>query len=360
MVAVAVLVVTCPCALSLATPAAMLSAAGALARRGLLVRNLSAMEALSEVDMVVFDKTGTLTRDALAVHSITTRAGVPEAVALAAAAALAKHSLHPVSKALVLAARERDCSDVQAREVAETSGQGLSGWLALPDHSGMSARGEFKLGSAEFCKVEATPSSGSQVHLADEAGWAASFCLQEDVRADAAQTVQLLKAAGLQVYLLSGDASEAAKRVGEQLGIDSSKGQCTPQNKLDLLVQYQREGHKVAVVGDGLNDGPVLAGAHVSFAFGQAVPLAQAQADFLVMGSRLLDVVWAVHMSRLTLRVVRQNLWWAAIYNLICVPLAVVGWLPAWLAGLGMAGSSLLVVLNALRLARVEPMQESV
>jgi Cu2+-exporting ATPase len=360
MVAVAVLVVTCPCALSLATPAAMLSAAGALARRGLLVRNLSALEALSEVDMVVFDKTGTLTRDALSVHSITTRASVSESMALAAAAALARHSLHPVSKALVLAAREADSAVVQAREVEETSGQGLSGWLVLPDRSGMTARGVFKLGSADFCAVEVEPSPGSQVHLADEAGWVASFGLQEDVRADAEQTVQLLKAAGLQVHLLSGDASAAAKRVGDQLGIDLSKGQCTPQDKLDLLVQYQREGHKVAVVGDGLNDGPVLAGAHVSFAFGQAVPLAQAQADFLVMGSRLVDVVWAVRMSRLTLRVVRQNLWWAAIYNLICVPLAVVGWLPAWLAGLGMAGSSLLVVLNALRLARVEPMQESV
>jgi Cu2+-exporting ATPase len=338
----------------------MLSAAGALARRGLLVRNLSALEALSEVDMVVFDKTGTLTRDALTVHSIATRAGVSEAMALAIAAALAKHSLHPVSKALVLAARELDSTAVQAREVSETSGQGLLGWLVLPDHSGLSAQGEFKLGSAQFCALEVAPSPASQVHLADEAGWVASFGLQEDVRADAAQTVQLLKAAGLRVYLLSGDAPEAAKRVGERLGIDSYRGQCTPQDKLDLLVQYQREGHKVAVVGDGLNDGPVLAGAHVSFAFGQAVPLAQAQADFLVMGSRLVDVVWAMQMSRLTLRVVRQNLWWAAIYNLVCVPLAVVGLLPAWLAGLGMAGSSLLVVLNALRLARVEPLQESV
>jgi Cu2+-exporting ATPase len=154
------------------------------------------------------------------------------------------------------------------------------------------------------------------------------------------------------VYLLSGDASDAAYRVAEKVGITDVKGHCEPKDKLDFLRQSQVQGHKVAFVGDGLNDGPVLAGAHVSFAFGQAVPLAQAQADFLVSGSRLTNVVDALLLSRRTLAIVRQNLSWAAIYNAVCVPLAVFGLLPAWLAGFGMASSSLLVVLNALRLSR--------
>lgn len=190
-----------------------------------------------------------------------------------------------------------------------------------------------------------------QVHLSDDQGWLASFELQEDIRADAAATVATLQHDGVSVYLLSGDASDAANRVADKVGITAVKGHCSPQDKLDFLRESQLAGHKVAVVGDGLNDGPVLAGAHASFAFGQAVPLAQARADFLVASSRLTSVVDALRLSRRTLAVVRQNLWWAAIYNAVCVPLAIMGQLPAWLAGLGMASSSLLVVLNALRLS---------
>jgi len=144
------------------------------------------------------------------------------------------------------------------------------------------------------------------------------------------------------------------------VGIEAFQGQCSPQDKLDFLRQAQLDNHKVAVVGDGLNDGPILAGAHASFAFGQAVPLAQAQADFLVSGSRLADVDVAINLARRTLTVVRQNLWWAAAYNAICVPLAVAGMLPAWLAGIGMASSSLLVVANALRLSRLRPINKEI
>jgi Cu2+-exporting ATPase len=179
----------------------------------------------------------------------------------------------------------------------------------------------------------------------------ATFELHEDVRSDALETVNSLQREGIAVYLLSGDSLEAAKRVVDRVGITEFRGGCTPQDKLDFLRNSQQLGHKVAVVGDGLNDGPILAAAHVSFAFGQAVPLAQAQADFVVLGDQLSAVANTLLMARRTLRIVRQNLWWAAIYNAVCVPLAVVGWLPAWLAGLGMGLSSLLVVLNALRLS---------
>jgi Cu2+-exporting ATPase len=348
MVAVSVLVVTCPCALSLATPAAMLSAAGVLAKRGVLVRRLEAFETLATVDIVMFDKTGTLTRDAMVIKQIHARDGIAPRQALAMAAALAQYSLHPVSKAVSLAWGESQ--QWRASEVIETAGQGIRGLLV---EEGSAGTGHwFQLGSIKFCGLPAMQTDALQVHLSDENGWLTSFELQEDIRQDAAETVSALQREGIQVHLLSGDATESAHRVAEQVGILHARGQCSPQEKLEFLRKSQDEGHKVAVVGDGLNDGPVLAGAHVSFAFGQAVPLAQAQADFLVSSSRLMHVVDTLLLSRRTLAVVRQNLWWAAIYNAVCVPLAVLGFLPAWLAGLGMASSSLFVVLNALRLSQ--------
>ena len=350
MVAVSVLIVTCPCALSLATPAAMLSAAGALAKRGVLVRRLNAFESLADVDTVLFDKTGTLTRDAMVVNQIRVRQGTTQQQALALAAMLAQHSLHPLSRALVSAARLEDASTHwRVAQVTEQAGQGVRAEVSSASGSEPAIR--LRLGSASFCGITPVNASALQVHLSDDAGWLASFEFQEDIRQDAQETVAALQRAGISVYLLSGDASDAAHRVAEKVGISEVRGNCSPQDKLDFLREFQDQGHRVAVVGDGLNDGPVLAGAHVSFAFGQAVPLAQAQADFLVSGGRLTNVVEALTLSRRTLTIVRQNLSWAAIYNAVCVPLAVFGLLPAWLAGLGMASSSLLVVVNALRLS---------
>ena len=348
MVAVAVLVVTCPCALSLATPAAMLAAAGTLARRGVLVRRLEAFEALATIDTVVFDKTGTLTRDAMVLGDIQTRSGVAPDHALAMAAALASHSLHPVSRALVLAAGGRATpAGWQAEDVRERAGAGVSGRVG----SDTPVRVDLRLGSVDFCGIAAAQAESLQTCLSDAHGWLATFNFREDLRSDAIATVAALQGAGIEVHLLSGDSETAAARVASQVGITTFKGACSPQDKLDFLRHAQHQGRKVAVVGDGLNDGPVLAGAHVSFAFGQAVPLAQSQADFVVLGDQLSAVAQAQRLARRTLRVVRQNLWWAAGYNAVCVPLAMVGWMPAWLAGLGMGLSSLLVVLNALRLS---------
>lgn len=349
MVAVAVLIVTCPCALSLATPAAMLASAGTLARGGVLVRRLQALEALAAVNTVVFDKTGTLTRDAFALAEVHVREGVSKQEALAMAAALAQHSLHPVSRALAAAGQGDAPQAWMAQDVRETAGQGVSGNLCMTGRpmSAVSAR----LGSARFCGVDLPATNALHACLSDDQGWLATFELQEDLRPDAHATVAALTAQGVRVHLLSGDLPESVVRVARQAGIDDAKGACTPQDKLTFLRGLQLQGRKVAMVGDGLNDGPVLAGAHVSFAFGQAVPLAQAQSDFVVLGHRLGTVAQTLLLARRTLGIVRQNLWWAAVYNAVCVPLAVVGWLPAWLAGLGMALSSLLVVLNALRLS---------
>jgi Cu2+-exporting ATPase len=347
MVAVAVLVVTCPCALSLATPAAMLAAAGNLARHGVLVRNLQALESLAEIDTLIFDKTGTLTQDGQRVTQVMTAEGVTPEYALDLAAALAKHSLHPLSRALVQAhdeASDRSVLDIQ--DVNEMIGQGLEGRLD----------GRLRLGSAVFCapKTKGIPDKAGvcQVHLCTENEWLASWQLSEDVRVDAVQTVQALKSLNVDVWLLSGDRPESAQHVAQEVGIAQAFGACTPQDKLSRMQAAQSQGARVAMVGDGLNDGPVLAGAHVSMAFGNAVPLAQSKSDLVLMGGSLLVVAQSVKLARHTLRVVKQNLIWAAAYNALCVPLAVVGLLPAWLAGLGMALSSLWVVLNSLRLTK--------
>ncbi len=358
MAAVAVLVVTCPCALSLATPTAMLSAAGALARRGLLVRRLQALEALQSVDTVVFDKTGTLTETRMGLGRIEALASarlrhLDDALLLQLAASLARHSLHPVSRALVEAAGQRglDARRFEALELEEIPGQGLRAHLDGAQVLGV--HGRLRLGRAAFCGTQSADSAALQVFLADELGCLARLDLDELLRPEAAPLVAQLRAAGLEVQLLSGDRQATVGQLAQRLGLATARGDCTPQDKLAHLQALQQAGRRVLMVGDGLNDGPVLARADVSLAVGAAAPLAQAQADLLLPSAGLSALATVLAQSRRTLRVVRENLAWALAYNLISVPLALSGSLPAWLAGLGMALSSLLVVLNAARLARL-------
>jgi len=360
MVAVAVLIVTCPCALSLATPVAMLTAAGTLARHGVLVRNLQGLEALAQVDTLVFDKTGTLTRDGMALQAVHPAGGCSAEDALDLAAALARQSMHPASRALAAAAaRQVPSGRWRVTGLQEDAGQGLT--ATVEDTTGGGAPRVIRLGSARHAGVASDAGSAAlQVVLSEQSANGAlrelaRFDLVEDLRTEASTVVQALQQGGVTVQLLSGDRWGAVQRVAAQAGIARAQGECTPPGKLAALRALQSEGRHVAMVGDGLNDGPVLAGAHASFAFGRAVPLAQSRADFVVLGDSLALVPQTVLLARRTLRVVRQNLWWAAGYNALCVPLAVLGWMPAWLAGLGMALSSLLVVLNAARLARDLP-----
>ncbi len=353
MVSVAVLVVTCPCALSLATPAALLAAAGALARRGILVRNLQALDALAGVDAVVFDKTGTLTQDAIGLHAVHVRGGFSPAEVLHMAAALAQHSLHPVSKALVRAVvSDSDAMLWQCQGITETAGHGVQAVVSSIDSGGNQVSRMLRLGSAEFCAVAVEPVQRLTVYLSDDKGWLATFELEEALRDDALQTVAALQTQGAQVFLCSGDAAAPVQRVAEQVGIRQFQAACTPAGKLDYLQQLQAQGRTVAMVGDGINDGPVLAGANLSFSMGHAAALTQTRSDFVILGGNIAGVAMTIDLARRMRTVVRQNLSWALAYNAACVPLAVAGYLPAWLAGLGMATSSLLVVLNALRLTR--------
>ena len=350
MAAVAVLIVTCPCALSLATPAAMLTVSGALARSGVLVRKMQALEALTTIDTVVFDKTGTLTQDCMSVGNIVSHMSISEMQALHIAAALAQHSLHPVSLALVEAAKKSPIVKVnlEIENVQEISGSGLTA------HS---IYGHLKLGSAQFCALDNAHTNQSnnntlKVHLVSEHGWLASFDIVEAIKPDAISVIRALQENNMIVEVLSGDRLQSVQRIANMIGIDGVFANCTPQDKLAHIQALQLQGHRVLMVGDGLNDAPVLASAHVSIAMGQAVPIAQAQSDFVVMGGQLAMVPHLIIQAKRTMRIVKQNLIWAAVYNAVCVPLAVMGLLPAWLAGLGMALSSLLVILNAARLSR--------
>ncbi|MEE9331696.1 MAG: cation-translocating P-type ATPase [Methylophilaceae bacterium] len=349
MAAVAVLIVTCPCALSLATPAAMLSSVGALAKTGLLARRMQALEAITTVDTIIFDKTGTLTSDHINVVNIETHQTITQQAALQLAASMAQHSLHPVSRAL-FDAWDQPLLETMT-EVEEVSGAGLVANTAL---------GQVKLGSARFCDIASQPGVGMQVYMANEHGLLATFSLEEDLRKDAKPTINRLLADGYKVIMLSGDQLPVATLVANKLGIKNVMADCTPQDKLDYMQDLQQQGKKIIMVGDGLNDGPVLAGAHVSVAMGKAVPLAQAQSDFVIQSGQLALLPQLFVHAKKTIRVVKQNLIWAGIYNAVCVPFAVLGYLPAWLAGFGMAASSLVVILNALRLSRIKPLNVEV
>jgi Cu2+-exporting ATPase len=308
---------------------------------------MQALESLAKIDTLIFDKTGTLTRDGQRITQVWTAHGTTPAQALQMAAALAQHSVHPLSRALVAEHQAfGDASALDMGDVHEVMGQGLEGGFEPT----------LRLGSAQFCDAQRKGlpehAQACQVHLCSENAWLASWQLSEDVRDDAVQTVQGLQALGIDVWLLSGDLDEAVQRVAKRVGIAHAVGACSPQDKLARMQEAQARGAQVAMVGDGLNDGPVLAGAHVSMAFGNAVPLAQSTSDLVLMGGSLLVVARSLKLARQTLRVVKQNLAWAALYNAVCVPLAALGFLPAWLAGLGMALSSLWVVVNALRLTK--------
>jgi P-type Cu2+ transporter len=355
MTAVAILIVTCPCALSLATPSAILSSSGALAAHGVLVNRPQGIEALSQVDTVIFDKTGTLTKKHLGIHAIFPRQGMSESEVLQLAGALAQHSLHPVARALTGQPASKHRPPVFSK-VVEVSGQGLEASLDDPGELGTTrvSLGRMTLGRAQFCGAPSVTSEKMQVYLSDSRGLVARFELDEVIRPDAVNAIALLQAYGLQVRLMSGDRQDAARATGRALGITEIESECSPEKKLQLLRGLQSAGHKVLMVGDGINDGPAISGAQVSIAMGSDVPLSQAQADFVIPNEQLSLIPILLQQARRTLRIVRQNLAWAAAYNVVCVPLAMFGYLPAWAAGLGMAASSLLVILNASRLARLK------
>jgi len=338
-VAVAVLIVTCPCALSLSVPSAMTAAAGALARRGVLLQRLDALQALAKVNRVFFDKTGTLTCDQPTWHVRAPAGGPVPADVVAAAQGLAQWSSHPLARALAAG----DGESWQA--VTEQPGAGLE----AEDAQGQ----RWRLGSLDWVSnltESAQQAPLPQVWFGRLGAPLACFEFDECLRPDALAAVRALADAGLRPGLLSGDDPQRVHALAVRLGLADGRGGSSPEDKLRWVRAAQQRGEVVAMVGDGVNDAPVLAQADVSFAMGQGARVARAHADLVMTGGRLQDVAWAQRLARATQRVVRQNLAWSAAYNAVCIPLALAGWLPPWAAGLGMALSSLLVIANASRL----------
>ena len=352
-ITVSVLVVTCPCALSLATPIALTVAAGALAKDGLLVTRGHAIETLARATHFVFDKTGTLTTGRMHLVDVLPVADLNRDECLLTAAALEHASEHPVATALRRAAGSQlpDTSSVLSEP-----GQGIEAIVA--GRRCRIGRPGYALALGLGVLPEAAhgwlDSGDTVVFLGDGSGCLALFRIGDELRPESAALISELRAAGKKVVLLSGDAAAVANRVAATLGIDDVRADITPQGKHDCVKALQAEGALVAMVGDGVNDAPVLAQAQVSVAMGGGAQLARTQSDFVLLSENLDHLRLGLRRARKTLLVIRQNLWWSFAYNFVALPLAIGGYVTPWLAGIGMSASSLLVVLNSLRIQRVE------
>jgi len=335
MAAIAVLIITCPCALGLAVPAVQVVASSRLLRAGVLVKAADALERLSGIDTVVFDKTGTLTL------------GHPELVGgeftdaqKAMAAALARHSRHPLSRALAQTVPAD--GEALVADVHEEPGCGLEGVIDGK---------RIRLGSRAWCGGDASAvPSGTEICLAVDGAPVATFRFEDALRADSRDVIAALRKQGMRIELLSGDTEHAVARAAEELGIDTWQAQCLPAGKTARLEELAQDGRRVLMVGDGLNDAPSLVAAHVSMSPASAADVSQTAADLLFQGAALGPVLTAIRVARASTRLVKQNFALAFIYNTIAVPLAISGLATPLVAAVAMSSSSIVVTLNALRL----------
>lgn len=351
---IAVLIITCPCALALATPVALAIAAGRFASLGILPMRMSAVEGLALADTLVLDKTGTLTQGRPKVSEVRMLNGMDEGAARALVARMEMHSEHPLAHAL-----RQDVTPLDEElDVRNTPGQGLEA-----EHGGAL----WRVGSPEFALsglalavpdqtwMDAQINDGGIVVLLSRNGEARALFVMHDMARDgAAEFVQQARELGLRrVVILSGDQPGAVRHLARQLGIEEHHGAMRPEDKLAWIQAAQADGATVLMAGDGINDAPTLAAAQVSVSFGAATTLAQLHSDFVLLGTDLRVLSQSIRMARMTRRNTRQNLYWAAGYNVVAVPFAALGFVTPWIAAIGMSLSSLLVVGNAQRLRRM-------
>ncbi len=353
---VAVLVVSCPCALSLATPTALTVATGALAREGVLVTRGHAIETLARANHWIFDKTGTLTVGRPTVVALQLDAAANPAEVPALVRALEGASEHPLGRALLEKVGAGETASVTG--LRALTGQGIEARLNHAD-----GPRQLRIGVPAFvAELHGKPlpqemagwlqSGDTVVALGDTTGWLAWFRIADVLRPGVAVALAAMRAQGLKLTILSGDAPETVAAVAAELGIDDFHGGMTPEGKHAWLRDVQERGATVAMVGDGVNDAPVLAQAHVSIAMGGGTELARGQADVILLSDDLAQLARGALLARRALSIIRQNLGWSFAYNITAIPLAMAGWVTPWMAGIGMSASSLLVVINALRLQR--------
>ena len=355
--AVAVLIVACPCAMGLATPAAIMVGTGAGAKKGILVKDGSALEAAHKIDLVVFDKTGTLTEGKPTVTDVVPAEGVSELDVLSLAAGLEEASEHPLASAILEAAKSRKLQSVSVTDFQAVPGKGIEAKV-----SGNVAR----LGTESFLKERgiAVPVSLAEkieslrqeaktvVFIARGDAFVGVIAAQDKIKTDAASAITDLKSQGVQTALLTGDHQATAEAVGKVLGIDTIIAGVSPVQKSEEIKRLQSEGHRVAFVGDGLNDAPALVQANLGMAVSTGTDVAIAAGQIVLMGGSPQKASDALRLARLTFASIRQNLFWAFGYNAVLIPLAAFGWVNPILAGVAMAFSSVSVLTNSLRIAR--------
>ena len=351
-VAVATLVVTCPCALSLATPVAITACVNALSRAGVMVTSGRAIEALASATHVVFDKTGTLTTGRMRLRECVPLGALGRDECLALAAALESALSHPVAHALV-AARPAGIAVPAATDLRPVGGAGVEATVdGRVVRVGSPGFGAELAGSAFPLPID---DDEPMAVLAEKGAWLAAFRFADLARPEAPAVMEALRRRGLALVLLSGDRAPVVDRVGEALGVADRVSGASPEDKARHVEALAAKGAVVAMVGDGINDAPVLARAQVSLALAGGSALAQSQADLVVANPSLEAVVVALDLARRTRRIIRQNVGWSIAYNLVMLPLALAGLLTPWIAAVGMSVSSLIVVGNALRLVRRPP-----
>ncbi len=343
-VTLAVLVATCPCALSLATPTALTSATANLTRNGILLRRGHVLDVLTKANRIVMDKTGTLTTGEISLTGTTTLAEMDETQCLAIARAMEAQSEHPIARAFRL---PTDSISVlsSAREITPVIGHGIT---ALVDGV------RYRIGSARWLGLDPAQERGRglAIYLANEQQVLARFNLEDTLRPDARALIAAFKAAGLQTTVLTGDSSLQADEIARELGVDELVKGVSPDGKLAYLKAREAQGDISIMVGDGINDAPVLAGAHASFAMAGGTDLAKNSADAILLADDLSRLLEARVLAMRTRKIIIENFAWSIGYNLLVLPLAACGWLPPYLAAAGMSLSSLIVVTNSMRLNR--------
>ncbi|RLP06733.1 heavy metal translocating P-type ATPase [Propionibacterium australiense] len=358
-VGVSVLIISCPCALGLATPTALLAGTGRGAQLGVLIRGPEALERARAIDTVVMDKTGTLTKGEMSVQRIVPAGGEDDSAVLANAAALEAGSEHPIAEAIVARAAERGAVP-QAEDFRTIPGRGvqavLDGTAAFAGSSALMADQAMAIPAPLAEAADSASARGATVVFVAWAGAVRGvIAVSDEIAANSARAVERFHALGLRTVMLTGDNERAAGHVAAQVGIDEVHAQVLPEQKLSVVNGLRGKGHRVAMIGDGVNDAAALAAAELGIAMGTGTDAAIAASDLTLMRHDLMLAVDAIALSRATLRTIRGNLFWAFFYNVCAIPIAVAGLLNPMIAGAAMAFSSVFVVTNSLRLRGFQP-----